>query len=150
MLRLLADENFSSDILRGLFLQRPDLDVARVQDVGLRGAVDPDILAWAARQGRIILTHDRATMPAYALQRVADGVEMPGVFIVGDSGHGRVPRFRAGCLPSNGSRQRLRLPVHERARLAEELISSLDDDAEIEAARRRRLHPWPRPVVAAP
>ena len=28
----------------------------------------------------------------------------------------------------------LRLPVHERARLAEELISSLDEDAEIEAA----------------
>ena len=28
----------------------------------------------------------------------------------------------------------LRLPVHERARLAEELIDSLDEDSEIEAA----------------
>ena len=28
----------------------------------------------------------------------------------------------------------LRLPLHERARLAEELITSLDEDAELEAA----------------
>lgn len=37
MLRLLADENFNGDIVRGLLLQKPDLDVIRVQDVGLFG-----------------------------------------------------------------------------------------------------------------
>ena len=44
MLRLLADENFNNDIVRGLLRRRPDLDVVRVQDVGLSGAEDPSVL----------------------------------------------------------------------------------------------------------
>ncbi len=63
MLRLLADENFNGDIVRALLLRQPDLDIVRVQDVGLAGVGDPDILAWAAENDRIILTHDRATFP---------------------------------------------------------------------------------------
>ena len=45
MLRLLADENFNGDIVRGLLLRQSDLDIIRVQDVGLAGADDPDVLA---------------------------------------------------------------------------------------------------------
>ena len=37
MLRLLADENFNGVIVRGLLLRRPDMDLFRVHDVGLRG-----------------------------------------------------------------------------------------------------------------
>ena len=65
-MRLLADENFNGDIVRGLLLRQPDLDIVRVQDVGLAGADDPDILAWAAENNRIVLTHDRATMSDHA------------------------------------------------------------------------------------
>ena len=50
MLRLLADENFNGDIVRALLLRQPDLDIVRVQDVGLAGVGDPDILAWVARE----------------------------------------------------------------------------------------------------
>jgi predicted nuclease of predicted toxin-antitoxin system len=84
MLRLLADENFNGDIVRGLLLRQPDLDIVRVQDVGLAGVDDPDILAWAAENNRIVLTHDRATMPDYAFERVTAGDGMPGVFILND------------------------------------------------------------------
>jgi len=66
MLRLLTDENFNGDIVRGLLLRQPDLDLVRVQDVGLSGAEDPDILAWAADNSPIVLTHDRATMADFA------------------------------------------------------------------------------------
>jgi hypothetical protein len=38
MLRLAADENFNADIIRGLRRRLPELDVVRVQDVGLSGA----------------------------------------------------------------------------------------------------------------
>ena len=48
MLRLLADENLNNDIVRGLLRRSPDLDVVRVQDVGLSGAEDPTVLEWAA------------------------------------------------------------------------------------------------------
>lgn len=84
MSRLLADENFNGDITRGLLLRQPDLDIVRVQDVGLAGAEDKDILAWAADNQRIVLTHDRATMADSAYERVAAGVSMAGVFILSD------------------------------------------------------------------
>jgi hypothetical protein len=84
MLRLLADENFNGDIVRGLRLRQTNLDLVRVQDVGLVGADDPTVLNWAAENNRIILTHDRATMPAHAFERLAAGLEMPGLFLVSD------------------------------------------------------------------
>jgi hypothetical protein len=63
MLRLVSDENFNGDIVRGLLLRQPALDLYRVQDVGLEEADDPTILAWAAANNRIVVTHDQATMP---------------------------------------------------------------------------------------
>lgn len=84
MLRLLTDENFNGEIVRGLFRAQADLDVVRVQDVGLLQAEDPSILAWAAENKRVLLTHDRATMPAFAYDRVRAGQPMPGVFVVDD------------------------------------------------------------------
>lgn len=91
MLRLLADENFNDDIVRGLLLREPDLDLIRVRDVGLSGASDPEILAWAAENNRIVLTHDRATMPDFAYERVVAGALMTGMFILND----RLPVGRA-------------------------------------------------------
>jgi predicted nuclease of predicted toxin-antitoxin system len=84
VLRLLSDENFNGDIVRGLMLRRPALDLSRVQDVGLVEADDPTILAWAAANNRILLTHDRATMPDFAFARVIAGQPMPGIFVVND------------------------------------------------------------------
>jgi predicted nuclease of predicted toxin-antitoxin system len=73
MLSLLSDENLNGDIIRGLFLRQPNLDLVRVQDVGLIEVEDPVILAWAAENRRIILTHDRATMPDFAYERLVRG-----------------------------------------------------------------------------
>jgi hypothetical protein len=84
MLRLLADENLNGDIVRGLLLRIPALDVVRVQDVGLSGFDDSAILAWAAENDRIIVTHDRATLPDYAYERLMEGESMPGVFAIAD------------------------------------------------------------------
>ena len=65
MLHLVSDENFNADIVRGLLLREPQLDLVSLQAVGLQGAGDPEILAWAAENDRIVLTHDRATMPDF-------------------------------------------------------------------------------------
>ena len=66
MPRLLADENLNNDIVRGLLRRKPDLDIVRVQDVGLSGADDSTVLAWAAQQGRVLLTHDVTTITRFA------------------------------------------------------------------------------------
>lgn len=84
MLLRVADENFNNDIVRGLLRKKPDLDIVRVQEVGLRGADDPAILEWAANEGRVVLTHDAATMTYYAYERVKIGLSMPGVIEVAD------------------------------------------------------------------
>ena len=84
MLKLVSDENFNGDILRGLYRRRPNLDMVRVQDIGLKATPDSDILAWAAAEDRIVLTHDFDTMPFFAYSRVKAGHSMPGVFLVSD------------------------------------------------------------------
>jgi hypothetical protein len=84
MLLLVADENFNNDIVRGLLRKKPDLDIVRVQEVGLRGADDPTILEWAANEGRVVLTHDATTMTYYAYERVKAGLSMLGVIEVAD------------------------------------------------------------------
>lgn len=53
-----------------------------VQDVGLRTAGDPEVLQWAADEGRVLLTHDIATMPDFAYERITAGLPVPGVFVV--------------------------------------------------------------------
>lgn len=85
MLRLLADENFNNQIVRGILRQRPEINIVRVQDVGLSKTDDRIILEWAAQQNRILLTHDVETMTRYAYERVQSGLEMPGVFEVSRS-----------------------------------------------------------------
>ena len=82
MLKFLADENFHGDILEGLLRRNPLIDVVRVQDIGLGGASDPVLLAWAAEEGRVLLTHDVSTVTAFAYDRVRAGLPMPGVFEV--------------------------------------------------------------------
>ncbi|MEG4841556.1 DUF5615 family PIN-like protein [Microcoleus sp. B9-D4] len=81
-MRLLTDENFNGGILRGLVRRLPELDIVRVQDVGLIHTDDPDILEWAANEGRILLTHDVATITMYAYERVNQGLPMLGVIEV--------------------------------------------------------------------
>jgi len=82
MLRLLIDEDFHGHIVRGKMRSQPMIELVRVQDAGLLGAPDPEVLAWAARQGRIVVTHDRATMPSFAAERVNSKEPMPGLFVV--------------------------------------------------------------------
>jgi hypothetical protein len=85
VLRLLSDVNFHGDVIRGLFRRLPDLELVRAQDVRLSEAEDEAVLQWAADESRILLTHDRRTIPPFASQRIRVGQPMPGVFVVSDS-----------------------------------------------------------------
>lgn len=84
MLPVLADENFSHRILRGIKLRIAHADVLLAQNVGLAGKDDSALLAWASEQGRIVFTHDRQTIPKYAYERIRRQQSMPGVLVVSD------------------------------------------------------------------
>ena len=49
MIRFAADENFNQTITRGLKNRQPDIDIVRVQDVGLSGANNETVPDSAAR-----------------------------------------------------------------------------------------------------
>ena len=82
MLRLLIDNDFNQIILRGLSRRVSGLDVVTAYEIGLSEASDPDLLAWAAVQKRIVVTHDRRTMPNHATDRMLRGEKVAGIIVV--------------------------------------------------------------------
>ncbi len=116
MLRFLADENFNGDIVRGLLRQKPDLDIVRLQDIGLSGASDERVLEWAADEGRVLQTHDVNTITRYAYSRIKAGKPVAGVFEVSsDISVGQAIEellFVAECSLENEWRDQIRyLPI---------------------------------------
>jgi predicted nuclease of predicted toxin-antitoxin system len=85
MLRLLMDENFDGRISAGMLQLEPTLPLVRVQDVGLSGTDDETVLAWAATEDRLLVTHDRKTIPGFAVARTLGRQRMPGVVVVSAS-----------------------------------------------------------------
>ena len=53
-----------------------------VSVAGVAGQADGALLAWAAANGRVLLTHDLNTMIAVALDRATMGQPMPGIVAV--------------------------------------------------------------------
>ncbi|HKR01993.1 MAG TPA: DUF5615 family PIN-like protein [Pyrinomonadaceae bacterium] len=82
MLRLLIDQDLDHDILRGLIRRVPRIDVVTAFEIGMSEATDSELLTWAAREGRIIITHDRTTMPLHAGGLTRRGENIAGLFIV--------------------------------------------------------------------
>jgi hypothetical protein len=82
MLRLLIDQDVDHDILRGLQRRIPQLDAVTAFEIRMSEATDPELLNWAAQEGRIIVTHDRTTMPAHAADLMGEGKNIAGLFVV--------------------------------------------------------------------
>jgi predicted nuclease of predicted toxin-antitoxin system len=85
LLRFATDENFDHTILRGLLRKQPDLNIITIQSAGLSGSTDAQVLEWAVKQQRILLTHDVSTIARYAIERIRDGKPMSGVVEVGSN-----------------------------------------------------------------
>jgi hypothetical protein len=60
------------------------IDVVRVGDRAElpRGTADPDLLRWAQRAGRIVVTVDVATLPVHFAAHLGAGGHSAGMFIV--------------------------------------------------------------------
>jgi hypothetical protein len=78
----LADENLHSAIWRGLLRRNCEIDIVRVQDVGILSFDDPAVLEWAAQENRIVISSDTNTLIRFAIERIDSGIFMPGVIVV--------------------------------------------------------------------
>lgn len=82
MVRFLADANLRHAIVIGCARREPAIDFLSAHAANLHGVSDPDVLAMAAAQGRILITHDFRTMPKHFAEFLAAGGSSPGVFLV--------------------------------------------------------------------
>ena len=82
--KFLVDANFDLVILAAAKRRAPDLDFQTAQDTGLVGMEDPDVLAVAARAGRVLLTHDVRTMPRHFVAFIGEHTSA-GVLLIPQS-----------------------------------------------------------------
>jgi Domain of unknown function (DUF5615) len=71
---------FQADVLRLL----PEADFRSASDAGLAGLHDLEVLAAAARDGRVLVTHDKHTMPGHFGEFLGEAVSA-GVIVVPQS-----------------------------------------------------------------
>ena len=64
-LKFQADADLNEDIVTGVLRRIPEIDFQTAAEAGLEGVPDENVLEIAARQSRILITHDRKTMPKH-------------------------------------------------------------------------------------
>jgi hypothetical protein len=79
--RFLADADFNQKIVLGLLRREPAIDIRTAHQGDVLGRPDPEVLAIATRENRILLLHDRATMPAH-FARFTESRSSPGLILV--------------------------------------------------------------------
>ena len=67
-----------------LIRRAPGLAVYAVGGPGgpARGTLDPDLLRWVEEHGCLLVTRDRASVPAHLAHHMASGRHVPGIAIV--------------------------------------------------------------------
>jgi hypothetical protein len=80
-IRFQADYNLRGAIVQGLTQRQPAIDFQTGHEAGLVGLDDPSVLAQAAREGRMLVSHDRRTIPYHFADFILNN-DSPGVVIV--------------------------------------------------------------------
>lgn len=80
-IRFQADADLNEEIVSGLIRHEPSIDFQTADEANLRGLSDEDVLQKAAQENRILVTHDRRTMPYHFAKFIANQTS-PGVFII--------------------------------------------------------------------
>jgi hypothetical protein len=79
--RFIGDYDFNGEILDGLLRRDPLIDLISGHEADLEGVPDPEVLARAADEGRVLVTHDQRTMPHHFADFISRRPS-PGVFII--------------------------------------------------------------------
>ena len=79
--RFQADADFNEEIVSGLLRRHPEIDFQTAEEGEILGLPNPEVLTRAAGDGRLLVTHDRRTMPAHFADFIRQQ-ESPGVIII--------------------------------------------------------------------
>jgi len=76
-----ADNDLRKAIVRGAVRRESRMNFRSAQAARLDGVSDPEVLAVAAEEGRILVSHDFQTMPRH-FRQFTEGRRSPGVLLV--------------------------------------------------------------------
>ena len=79
--RFQADADLNEDIVAGVVRREPRIDFETADEASLRELPDSQVLALAAQENRILVTHDRRTMPRHFADFIINQ-RSPGVLII--------------------------------------------------------------------
>ena len=80
--RFLADADLNKSIVSGVLRREPAIDFLTAGAAGLRRLKDLEVLALAAEQQRVLVSHDVGTMPAHFRTYRNAGKRSAGLFLV--------------------------------------------------------------------
>jgi predicted nuclease of predicted toxin-antitoxin system len=80
-LRFQADADLNEAIVKGVLRREPGIDFQTATFARLRGLSDLEVLALAAQEDRILVSHDRRTMPRAFAEFIRTRAS-PGLFLV--------------------------------------------------------------------
>ncbi len=80
-LRFQADADLNEDIVKGVLRREPEIDFRTATSASLSGLSDLEVLTLAAEEGRILVSHDRKTMPQ-TFGRFIQSRMSPGLFLI--------------------------------------------------------------------
>jgi len=109
-IKFLADVNLSAAVVDAVLRLEASIDFQTHRIAGLDRKADPEVLRIAAQSGRLLVTHDRNTMPAH-FRRFILKQNSPGIIVipqrmrvkfvagrpapdVGGFGRGRMAKYR--------------------------------------------------------
>jgi hypothetical protein len=79
--RFQADADFNHKIVAGLRRRESAIDFQSAGEGGVIGRPDPEVLTQAASEGRVLVSHDRQTMPGHFC-RLIETQPSPGLVII--------------------------------------------------------------------
>ncbi len=82
MIRFLADADLNEGIVTGCLRREPAMDFLSANEANLEGVPDPEVLALAAAENRILVSHDVRTMPTHFGRFLQARRSSPGVLLV--------------------------------------------------------------------
>jgi hypothetical protein len=80
-IRFQADNDLRMAIVRGAVRREPLMSFRSAQAARLEGLADPDVLALAADEGRVLVSHDFQTMPKH-FRQFTRFRRTPGVLLI--------------------------------------------------------------------
>ncbi len=82
--RFQADADLNAEIVTGVLRREPSIDFQTAEEANIRRLLDPEVLAFAAREHRLLVTHDRRTMPRHFAEFLQHHTS-PGVLLIAQS-----------------------------------------------------------------